>query len=126
MRPLFDKRGQAAVGLIGILVSVAILLLVLRYFIFPVGNTSSVGTNLPEESMKRGEGVVCMQNLRSIRQSIEAWKVSNDGENPPSLDQLSEYKSTPEIFKCAVGGEAYTYDAQTGSVKCPHPGHGNY
>ncbi|MDD3926298.1 MAG: hypothetical protein PHT33_06545, partial [bacterium] len=111
MRPLFDKRGQAGLGFVGILVSMAIVLLVLRYFVFP-GNTSAVKTSMPEQSMERGEAVVCMQNLRSIRQSIEAWKVSSDGGNPPSLDQLSEYKSTPEIFKCAVGGEAYVYDAQ--------------
>ncbi|GEM_PF-3475978 len=126
MKRFFDKRGQAGLTFIGILVSMAILLLLLRYFVFPVGTTSAVKTGLPEESLKRGEGIVCMQNLRSVRQSIEAWKAGNDGENPLSLDQLPEYGRTPEIFKCAVGKETYLYDVQTGAVKCPHPGHGSY
>ncbi|MDD4559077.1 MAG: hypothetical protein PHX89_09130 [bacterium] len=126
MKFFFDKRGQAGLTFIGILVSIAILLLLLRYFVFPIGTTSAVKTSLPDEGLKRGEGVVCMQNLRSVRQSIEAWKVGNDGENPLSFDQLPEYRRTPEIFVCAVGKEAYLYDAQTGTVKCPHPGHGSY
>ena len=39
---------------------------------------------------------------------------------------LSEMKEISSISKCPVGGEAYTYNPQTGEVHCPHPGHERY
>lgn len=78
----------------------------------PVGADTVLG-----QAIKKAESVECMNNLNQLRQSIQMYAGDN-GSYPPSLDPLN----LPSMIRCPVTGAAYTYDPQTGTVKCPsHP-----
>jgi hypothetical protein len=46
-------------------------------------------------------------------------------EDQPPAD-VRETKLPAEFYACPIGKEAYLYDAASGKVQCPHPGHEKY
>lgn len=69
----------------------------------------------------RAQDVLCQNNLQQLRYAISIHQ-SNTGAPPPSLESLrSQIPLT-----CPVGGEPYQYDPRSGSVRCVHPGHGDF
>jgi len=70
-------------------------------------------------AMLSAKDQVCRSNLQQVRQAIEAAKLSGDG-NPTDITGAGIGQS---FYNCPVGGEAYEYNAATGEVHCPHPGH---
>jgi prepilin-type N-terminal cleavage/methylation domain-containing protein len=117
---------RRAFGLVEILV-VLVMLAILAAVLYPRiagGGKTSDGKDAPTP-MNRARQTVCMTNLRSVRQMIEAHKAGDpDGGNPPSLDALQGLPR--ELKKCDMGPEPYRYDPQTGQVHCTHPGHENF
>ena len=61
--------------------------------------------------------VSCRTNLSVIRQAVVAKRAS--GTTPRTLDDAGVSGDS----KCPAGGEDYTYSPDSGSVRCPHPGH---
>jgi prepilin-type N-terminal cleavage/methylation domain-containing protein len=113
---------RRAFGLIEILV-VVVVLVILAAVLIP----RLTGGKTPDGRKAKGvityaKDSVCVQNLRSDRQCIEAAQASDpDGGYPADLSQVREI--TGDLRKCAVGGEPYRYDPATGRISCPHPGH---
>lgn len=81
-----------------------------------------VGETVVGQSIARAKDAVCMENLKQVRAAIEVQKTTADA-NPPDLAGL---RLSPDLLACPIGKEAYVYDPDTGTVKCPHPGHGKY
>jgi len=81
------------------------------------------GTTIVGASMYKAKDQACVSNLNQIRLSLTANADPTDETKPQSLEEL---KLGSSIIKCPVGGEAYVYDPQTGTVHCPHPGHEKY
>lgn len=120
-----QRTGQRGGGMVGMLVAVAIIAIAAA-FLLP----RYLGGKSPEGKTYRApiavaRDTVCQANLRSVRQSIEAFRAADtDGKYPGSLDELKELPA--DLRRCPVGGEAYIYDPATGTVRCPHPGHESY
>ena len=70
------------------------------------------------QAMDAANAVSCQNNVGQARNSINMYIQSNEAA-PASL---AEAGVSDSMTKCPVSGEAYTYDSQTGTVKCPtHP-----
>lgn len=80
------------------------------------------GETIVGQALARGKDSVCMDNLKQIRIGIQATQGGD--EQPPAT--LNDIRLPQSMLACPIGGEAYQYDATTGKVKCPHPGHGKY
>lgn len=80
------------------------------------------GETIVGQALARGKDSVCMDNLKQIRIGIQATQGGD--EQPPAA--LTDIRLPQSMLACPIGGEAYLYDAATGKVKCPHPGHGKY
>jgi hypothetical protein len=121
---LRDERGQW--GIICLLISVVIGVVLVITFIGPRMSSQVPGDehkSLPARAMDRGHDVECESNLRSIRQAVDIYNSQNEG-YPASTSEIDlGVSDRTSYFKCAVGGEDYIYDPQTGSIRCPHPGH---
>lgn len=122
------KRGQS---LVGVLVGVAIVILLAIAFTVGSGafggkteaRPDGKGNTVIGRSMYRAKDEACRSNLSQLRQSIQ---INTDPvENTPPA-QLSDTKLGADFMKCPVGGENYVYDAKSGAVSCPHPGHEKY
>ncbi|HIE52110.1 MAG TPA: type II secretion system protein [Armatimonadetes bacterium] len=113
-------RGQTLVGL---LVVIVILLGLAYWFFYPHGQRGKGGeaTPVPQAAMERASGLECKSNLLQIRQAIQMYQMTGQG-NPPNLKALN-LGVGEEFFRCPVGGEPYQYDPRTGKVRCVHPGH---
>jgi hypothetical protein len=61
--------------------------------------------------------VSCRTNLNVIRQAVAAKRTS--GATVKTLEDAGIAGDA----KCPAGAEAYTYSAESGSIRCPHPGH---
>ena len=119
------KWERGWVTLIELLVAICIIG-VLAWLLLGRGTRRPEGImTTPRAAIERGRDVECMANLRSIRQAMQLWR-AGEGGFPSSLKDLSNFGITDKMTKCPVGGENYLYDPNTGKVKCPHPGHGNY
>jgi hypothetical protein len=122
------RRGASYVGLIATIAIIAIMAV-----LFTVGpnifkqpkasRPDGKGTTIVGASMYKAKDNACVSNLNQIRLSITANADPTDESKPQSLEEL---KLGTSIIKCPVGGEAYVYDPQTGTVTCPHPGHDKY
>ncbi len=124
------KRGNSLVGL---LVVVAIIALLAVTFmkgssLFSAPGTGSprkdgLGTTVPGLIMAQAKDDACRARLYDLRAAIHIAEGDND-DKPPST--LAELKQGEAYAKCPIGGEAYKYNAETGEVKCVHPGHEKY
>ncbi len=115
-----------AFSLIEILV-VLVIIVVLSSITYSVmvGHSTGAPAGKAHTPMERAKDVVCIEDLRSVRQSIEASHSSDaDGKYPAALTDLRELSS--ELRICPEGKEPYQYDPTTGTVQCVHPGHEKY
>jgi hypothetical protein len=79
------------------------------------------GTTTAGKAREQAQSAVCRNNLLQIRAAISTTSATT-GAYPADLDSVSV--GVP--LSCPVGGEPYDYDASTGQVHCPHPGHESY
>lgn len=124
------RRGNT---LIGMLVAVAIIAVMTVAFLGSKGdNPLKVGESTRADGKGRtilgaakaaAQDDVCRSNLSQVRMAIQIARNTDDEAAPASLDALPNVKS---VSSCPVGHEAYQYDPATGTVRCPHPGHGKY
>jgi type II secretory pathway pseudopilin PulG len=125
-----ERQGGFLV-LIEILVVVVIIAMLAGYFLTGGGglgggrsggkNAKGEATTVPGKAIEDAESTVCRNNLSQLRTAIATYMATN-GSNPPDLETLQA--QVP--LTCPVGGEAYQYEASTGKVTCPHPGHTSY
>ena len=107
--------------LIGLLAAMVIMaILVVLYLGGPGGGGVPAGgmRTTPGAAKESAQSVVCANNLTQLRTAIDIYQGMH-GSYPRSLEELE----TGIELTCPVGGEPYEYDAQTGQVRCPHPGH---
>lgn len=81
------------------------------------------GKTLVGKSLLAGKDANCRSNISQVRMSIG---IARDAVTDQAPGSLAETGLGKDFYSCAVGGEAYEYDATTGDVDCPHPGHENY
>lgn len=123
MQALTERRLRAF-GLVEILV-VMVILVALAAFIYPryVGNHRGADGKATTP-LAKAHDTECMMNLQSARQSIAAFRATDDEKFPASLSDLRELPK--ECRECVVSHMAYTYNPQTGEVHCPYPAHQAY
>jgi prepilin-type N-terminal cleavage/methylation domain-containing protein len=117
---------RSGFSLIEILVVLAIIVVLssITYSVY-LGHSKGAPPGKAHSPMERAKDVVCMENLRSVRQCIEASRTGEtDGKFPGALTEMRELSS--ELRECPEGKEPYQYDPMTGKVHCVHPGHENY
>jgi len=129
------RRGEGGwLSLLGLLAALVIMALLAIYLLggpeaFRRGGTGGKGT-LPGLGGVPGGAVavmgeakeeVCRNNLQQIRYALQMALGSEEG-SPSSLEELA--RAHPGLqLRCPAGGETYQYDAGSGRVWCPHPGH---
>jgi hypothetical protein len=110
------RRGRSFVELIFVLVVMAAAA---SYFVpryFGAGGNSLRST--PDASvLTDAKDVSCRTILSVIRQAIVSKRAA--GTTPRTLDDAGVAGDS----KCPAGGEDYTYSPDSGTVRCPHPGH---
>lgn len=131
-RKLGDERGFLA--LVEILVVLVIIMIAMYYWIGSAGpgETGSAPAGyvprrggpetMPGAAIDMAVSTQCMENLRSIRQSLTLYQ----GENQKLPDSLTELRLPVSTTRCPNTGMEYTYDPATGRVKCLTPGHGKF
>jgi hypothetical protein len=82
--------------------------------------TPGGGSSVPFMALQAARRSQCASNLTSVRQAIEAYKATSNGQPPSSLQEL---RLSPDALACPVSKQPYTYDPQTGQVQCTTPGH---
>jgi prepilin-type N-terminal cleavage/methylation domain-containing protein len=118
------SRGRQAFSLVEILVVMVIIVIMLAMVSSFVGNRRTK-EGKAATPMAKAHDTECIANIRSVRQSIEAFKaMDSDGKNPQSLTDLKELPK--DFIKCPVGHVEYVYDPRTGEVHCPFPSHERY
>lgn len=119
-------------SLVGTLVAVALLLVLVLFFVFRgygLAGTSQerpdkVGETIVGRSRAAAKDVVCRSNLSQVRQAIQVYmSASGDEEKPPDLGSL---RLPSEVLADPIGKEPYVYDPSTATVRCVHPGHERY
>lgn len=77
------------------------------------------------QSLEKGQEVACRNNLRQIRDALQMeTDAAEDGGRPVSLAALAgKYALPEEMLACPVTRQPYQYDAASGKVRCPTPGH---
>lgn len=119
-------------SLVGVLVTVAIV--VLLVIVFAVGPGSLTGKKAPARPDGKGETIVgrsmyrakdeaCRSNLGQVRQSIQ---INTDPVESTFPGGIEDTKLGQDYYKCPIGGEPFSYDPKTGKVVCVHPGHEKY
>jgi competence protein ComGC len=122
-------KKRSGFTMIATLITVAIICILMVVMMQGYGT----GSTMPDRKDGKGKTIyggvmmsakdqVCKSNLSQVRQAIEAAKLSGDG-NPAELSGAGIGES---FYHCPVGNEPYQYDANTGQVHCPHPGHENF
>lgn len=117
-------------SLIGLLLAVAIVVIVAAvYFGGSSGSTVKKNSDLLDPASKKntvfgkaidtGKASACKEQLSQIRMGIENYKsTGTDESNPKSFKDLG-LGVNDDYFRCPVSKQPYTYDAATGTVKCP-------
>jgi len=127
------KRSIRGNSLVGMLVTVAIILVLVVVF-FKGSHAFGMQNNASPRADKHGTTVigqvrydakddVCRSNLGQVRSAIMIYQSSNDDHFP---DNLQELKLPNEFYSCPIDHEPYQYDPTTGTVHCVHPGHERY
>lgn len=113
--------------MVGLLVSIVIVGILIAIFLnggfgVQAGNPrpDNVGQTVVGRSAARAKDEVCRNNLSQLRMAIQ---MQRDTDNPPAT--LADVPGMGVQFKkCAIQPyEPYVYDAASGIVRCPHPGH---
>lgn len=83
----------------------------------------NVGETVIGKSAARAKDEVCRNNLSQLRMAI---RMEMDQDSTPQA--LADVPGLGASFKkCPIRpNEEYIYDATTGQVNCPHPGHERY
>lgn len=111
----YRSRGQALIGLI---IALAIIASVIA---FMYGGGTRTG-NVYSNSIQRANMTACGEYTSQIRQAIMMYR-QDYGHNPPSLDALSKYGVTAEMYNSP--GCVYGYDSASGRLSAPGgPGQG--
>lgn len=107
------------------LLVVILIIAVVAAFVYLSQHTQSLNTSgegaktTYGAAMQRAKEVECMNNLYQVRQSVQMF-VAEQGTNPPSLQSV-RFPAGVQPF-CPIAKVPYTYDPNTGTVKCPqHP-----
>ncbi len=111
------RRGLALIELVAAIAIIAVLAAVM-YGAW--GRGKDEDKPLPEQALDRAKGVECQEMIRQVRMAIDMDKMES-GTPPPSIPS-----SVADYAKCAETGEPYSYDPQTGSVRCTTPGHEDF
>lgn len=128
-RLLRDRRGFFS--LIELLVVLVIIMLATYLWLGGGSGPSGVPgyvsrqggpTTTPGMALDAAVAVQCVENLRSIRQAVQAQQV----EERPYPQTLADLGLPMASLRCPNTGQEYQYDPATGRVKCLTPGHGNY
>lgn len=121
------SRGQTLAASLIVIAIIAILAVVMLTGSFTGGKSSrkdGLGTTTLGASKLAAKDDVCRSNLGQARAALQlATSGSADDAPPASLDELSIGK---DFLKCPIGKEAYVYTAESGEIRCPHPGHEAY
>lgn len=126
MRSDRSRKGQTLVATLIVIVIIAMLAVVFMTGSLSGGKSSrkdGLGKTIPGAVKLAARDDVCRSNLGQARLAIQVAR-SNADDAPPAT--LEETKLSKDFLTCPIGKEAYTYDAQTGEVHCPHPGHEKY
>lgn len=117
------RRGQTLVASLIVIAIIAILAVALLGGSGKSSRADGLGKTLPTQVKLKAKDEACKSNLGQVRASIMIAR-SNADDAPPA--DLSETRLGADFLKCPIGGESYSYDAATGTVTCPHPGHESY
>jgi len=112
-------------GLVEILV-VVVLIVAVAAVLYPryAGNSRTSGGKATTP-LAKAHDTECLSNVRSVRQSIAAFKAGDPEEkNPAALTELRELSK--DLRECPVSHLPYEYNPQTGEVRCPFPAHQSY
>jgi hypothetical protein len=82
-----------------------------------------LGNNMPSYMKLKAVDTQCRSNVGQARQAVAIARLDNGDQLPASLDEV---KLGEQFLQCPIGKEKYEYDAATGNVTCPHPGHEKY
>jgi hypothetical protein len=119
------RRGQTLAATLIVLVIMGMLVMVFMYG--SGGGKSSrkdgKGTTVPGAAMYKARDEACKSNLSQTRSSLEIAR-STAGDEP--VASLTDTRLSAEFLRCPIGKEAYSYDAASGEVHCPHLGHEKY
>ena len=83
-----------------------------------------LGHTIPGLATLSAKDDVCRNNLSQDRSAIQIAHTANGDEGYPAT--LDDLKLGHDFYYCPVGHERYDYDAATGQIHCPHPGHEKY
>lgn len=116
--------------LVGVLVSIGILAVLMMVWLYygtgGSGLTSQAGGTAPVsrvgEVKQSAHSVECRNNLNQIRQAIQI-RMTTEETPPPDLNGLGIPQT---MLVCPVSGQPYSYDPNTGQVRCTTPGHLSY
>lgn len=121
------QSGQTLAATLIVLAIIAILAVV---FLMPKGGESTradgKGKTTMGAAMMKARDTECSNNLSQIRQLIYVQTQTNGDESPmpESLAEVNGLGSSMRV--CPIGKEPYSYTADSGAVRCPHPGHEKY
>lgn len=115
-RPLRREEGKgAALGLISLLVSVAIILILVKIYLDSGSHPQSeVSPSTAKAKIEEAQRVTCQANLAAINRELLGYQLQN-GQFPETLSELS---LRPSTLKCP-SQEDYLYDPETGEASCP-------
>lgn len=117
------QSGQTLVATLIVIVIIAILAVTLLGGDGKSARPDGLGRTLPTQVKLKAQDDACMSNLGQVRAAIMIAR-SNADDAPPA--DLSETGLGADFLKCPIGGEPFRYDATSGTVSCPHPGHEKY
>ncbi|MCS7263774.1 MAG: type II secretion system GspH family protein [Armatimonadetes bacterium] len=111
-------KGQTIVALLVVILIIAIVasFIYLSQQTQPSRQTQQQSKTTYGAALERAKEVECMNNLHQIRQLIQMF-VSEQGSYPPNLQSL-RFPAGVQPF-CPITKGPYTYDPNTGTVKCP-------
>ena len=121
------RRGQTLVASLIVLVIIAMLAVVLMNGTMGAGESNredGKGTTIPGRVMYMARDDKCMSNLNQARAAIQIARINADDAPPASIDEL---RLSQDFLRCSIDPkEPYKYNAEEGTIMCPHPGHDKY